>query len=70
MDSPYLSAAKTNSLQESEITHSDLVAFAYRVVNLHREDAEKYREQVKRLRDELASHISEHPDYSLVKIRA
>ncbi len=68
MDSPYLSATKARGSEGSLIGHSDLVAFADDVVNLHREDVKEYREQVMRLRDELAAHIAEHSDYSLIKM--
>jgi tRNA nucleotidyltransferase (CCA-adding enzyme) len=51
-----------------KITHSDVAAFAASSVNLKREDAKEYREQVNRLRDKLDGFISDHPEYGLVKM--
>ena len=50
------------------ITHSDLLVFADSKVNLKRDDAKEYREQVNRLREKLDSFIAEHPDYGLIKM--
>lgn len=50
------------------ITHQTLVAFAADAVNLKREDAAEYREQVNRLRDKLERHIKDHPDVGLIKM--
>ena len=53
---------------ESKVSHSDLVAFADKRVNLKREDVETERAQVNRVRERLAEYISEHPDFDLVKM--
>jgi tRNA nucleotidyltransferase (CCA-adding enzyme) len=49
------------------ITHADIVDFAAESVNLNREDAEEYREQVRRLREKLDKYAADHPDYGLIK---
>ncbi len=36
-------------------------------MNLKREDAEHYREQVRRLREKLDRYAADHPDYGLIK---
>lgn len=55
-------------MAEPYVKHADVAAFADEKVNLHRDDVKKYREQVHRLRDRLAEHINEHPDFALVKM--
>ncbi len=52
----------------AEITQSDIVQFAEDKVNLKRERAQEYREQVNNLRENLDRYISEHPDIGLVKM--
>lgn len=52
----------------SMVEHSDVLDFADRKVNLHREDLVEYRAQVNRLRTKLEAHIAEHPHYALVKL--
>lgn len=47
------------------IGHSEITTFADRRVNLKREDAKEFRDQVNRLRDQLESYLKEHPDFSL-----
>jgi tRNA nucleotidyltransferase (CCA-adding enzyme) len=51
----------------SLIGHSEIAAFAAECVNLRREDAKEYREQVWRLREKLDKYASDHPDYGLIK---
>jgi tRNA nucleotidyltransferase (CCA-adding enzyme) len=58
MESPFASAL---------ITHADIASFAAESVNLSRDDAAEYREQVWRLRDKLDKYAADHPDYGLVK---
>lgn len=50
------------------VEHSQIAAFAEKTINLHSKDVEEFRQQVNRLRDRLAAHIAEHPDYSLIKM--
>jgi tRNA nucleotidyltransferase (CCA-adding enzyme) len=50
-----------------QITHGDVAAFATESVNLNREDAEDYREQVRRLREKLDRYAADHPHYGLIK---
>lgn len=50
-----------------QISHSDIAAFADNSVNLKREDAKEYRDQVNRLREKLDKYASDHPDYGLIK---
>jgi len=51
----------------STITHADIADFAAESVNLTREDAEEFREQVRRLREKLDKYAADHPDYGLIK---
>lgn len=55
-------------MAESFIQHRHIAAFADERVNLKRDKVKAYREQVQRLRDELAEHINADPDFSLVKM--
>jgi tRNA nucleotidyltransferase (CCA-adding enzyme) len=50
-----------------QIGHSEIAAFADGSVNLKREDAKEYREQVGRLREKLDKYAADHPDYGLIK---
>jgi tRNA nucleotidyltransferase (CCA-adding enzyme) len=54
-------------LAAAAITHADIAAFAAESVNLTREDAEDYREQVRRLREKLDKYAADHPKYGLIK---
>jgi tRNA nucleotidyltransferase (CCA-adding enzyme) len=54
-------------LATQKVTHADIVAYADDNVNLKREDAEDYREQVNRLRDKLDRYAADHPNYGLIK---
>lgn len=51
-----------------QITHSDVAQFAEEKVNLRREDAKDYRDQVNNLRDNLAKYIQVNPDVGLIKM--
>jgi tRNA nucleotidyltransferase (CCA-adding enzyme) len=57
-NSPFLS---------QQVSHSDIASFADDCVNLKRDDAEDYREQVRRLREKLEKYAADHPDYGLIK---
>lgn len=50
-----------------QIEHSDIATFADECVNLRRDDAKEYREQVGRLREKLDKYAADHPDYGLIK---
>jgi tRNA nucleotidyltransferase (CCA-adding enzyme) len=50
------------------VTHSDVAAFATDRVNLSREKATIYREQVRNLREKMDRFIADHPDVGLVKM--
>lgn len=50
------------------VGHSEITVFADNRVNLKREDAKEFRDQVNRLRDQLETYIKEHPDFSLKKM--
>ena len=50
------------------LNHSDIASFAGEKVNLLREDAKKYRDQVNNLRESLASYIQKNPDIGLIKM--
>lgn len=51
-----------------EITHDILANYAAQRVNLPSVDAQKYRKQVRNLREQLERKIAEDPDYGLVKM--
>lgn len=55
-------------MSSEHVGHKEIVAFADRVVNLHRDDAKEYRDQVHRLREKLQGFVSENPDFGLRKI--
>jgi tRNA nucleotidyltransferase (CCA-adding enzyme) len=50
------------------IDNSAIKAFAAERVNLPRDIAQEYRDQVKRLRERLEIHIAAHPGFALVKM--
>jgi tRNA nucleotidyltransferase (CCA-adding enzyme) len=54
-------------LSAPQITHGDIADFAAESVNLSRDDAEEFREQVRRLREKLDKYAADHPDYGLIK---
>ena len=54
-------------MTEMFVDHSVLAAFATSHVNLPKTEVDAHRAQVQRLRDKLAKHIAEHPEYSLIK---
>jgi tRNA nucleotidyltransferase (CCA-adding enzyme) len=54
-------------LSAPPITHADISNFAAESVNLNREDAEDFRDQVRRLREKLDEYAADHPDYGLIK---
>ena len=56
-----------NPLATPNIAHTAIAAYADDNVNLKREDAEEYRDQVNRLRDKLDRYAADHPDYGLMK---
>lgn len=49
------------------IGHSEIADFAADNINLRREDAEDYREQVRLLRDKLDRYASDHEEHGLIK---
>lgn len=55
-------------MRDQFVSHSNLVAFADSSVNLKREDAKEYREQVNRLREKMEKFIKENPDVGLRKM--
>ena len=55
-------------MRDEFVKHSDLVAFADNSVNLKREDAKAYREQVNRLRLKMEAFIKDNPDVGLRKM--
>lgn len=52
----------------SYISHTDIADFADNYVNLKKEDATEYREQVNRLRTKLETYIAENPDFAIRKM--
>jgi tRNA nucleotidyltransferase (CCA-adding enzyme) len=61
------SGASAGPFSASAVTHADIADFAAECINLSRDDAEDYREQVRRLREKLDTYASDHPDYGLIK---
>ena len=55
-------------MSRDHVGHRQIQNFADRVVNLTRDDAKEYREQVNRLRDKLENFIKENPDFELRKM--
>ena len=55
-------------MRDEFVNHSDLAAFAASSVNLKRDDAVDYREQVNRLRLKMEAFIKDHPDIGLRKM--
>ncbi|MCY4211965.1 MAG: CBASS oligonucleotide cyclase [Gammaproteobacteria bacterium] len=55
-------------MSRKHIDHRHIQDFADRVVNLNRDDARKYREQVNRLRVKVEDLIVESPDFELRKM--
>ena len=55
-------------MSREHIDHKHIVDFADRTVNLHRDDAKEYREQVVRLREKLEKYVAGNPDFELRKI--
>lgn len=55
-------------MTELYINYSVIKAFAEQRVNLPGDEAQKYRDQVNRLRDRLATHIANNPGFALVKM--
>jgi tRNA nucleotidyltransferase (CCA-adding enzyme) len=58
VESPFLAAV---------IGHSEIADFAADNINLTRDDAEDYREQVRLLRDKLDRYAADHPEHGLIK---
>ena len=55
-------------MSREHVDHKQIQYFSDRVVNLTRDDAKKYREQVNRLREKLEKFIKENPDFQLRKM--
>lgn len=55
-------------MARKHIDHSDLMTFAQNKVNLPKEKADTYREQVARLREKLEAYVDSHPDFTLKKM--
>jgi predicted nucleotidyltransferase len=52
----------------SYISHTDIADFADNYVNLKKDDATEYREQVNRLRLKLETYLAENPDFAIRKM--
>lgn len=55
-------------MSRAHVDHADIVRFAAEKVNLPKEKADEFREQVRRLRDKLDGFLAEHPDFTLKKM--
>jgi hypothetical protein len=51
------------------VSHDEIAAFAQDKVNLPKDKADEYRAQARRLREKLEGYLSEHPDFTLKKMR-
>ncbi len=51
-----------------EISQADLATFSDDRVNLKRDDAQRYRDQVNNLREDLERYIAAHPDFGLERM--
>jgi tRNA nucleotidyltransferase (CCA-adding enzyme) len=65
--SPLAQQTLDGPLAAAQITHADIAYFADESVNLKRDDAADFREQVRRLREKLDKYAADHPDYGLIK---
>ena len=55
-------------MSRTHVNHSDIVEFAKEKVNLPKDKADEYREQVTRLTDKLERYIEEHDDFTLKRM--
>ena len=55
-------------MAREHVDHRHIGAFADRIVNLKRDDAKEYRDQVRRLRKKLEEFLGENPDFELKKM--
>jgi hypothetical protein len=55
-------------MSREHVDHAQIAQFAADKVNLPKEHAAAYREQVWRLRDKLENYLSDHPDFTLRKM--
>ena len=55
------------SMSKEHISHKDLAGFADSHVNLKREAASRYREQVNDLRERLEKRLGDDPNFQLKK---
>ena len=55
-------------MSREHINHQHIVGFADRAVNLPKDMAQEYRDQVGRLREKLEEYVKENPGFSLRKI--
>lgn len=55
-------------MSRKHVDQAEIVRFADEQVNLKREDAAEFREQVGRLRDRLENYLNENPDFELRKM--
>jgi Second Messenger Oligonucleotide or Dinucleotide Synthetase domain len=51
------------------VGHDEIASFAQDKVNLPKDKADEYRAQARRLREKLEGYLSEHPDFTLKKMR-
>jgi SMODS domain-containing protein len=51
------------------VGHDEIATFAQDKVNLPKDKADEYRAQARRLKEKLEGYLSEHPDFTLKKMR-
>lgn len=55
-------------MSRAHVNHSEIANFAEERVNLPKTNADKYRKQVRGLRERLEKHLSDNPDFTLKKM--
>lgn len=61
--SAFEALAAESPFSAPQVTHADISRFAEESVNLKRDDAEGFREQVRRLREKLDKYAADHPQH-------
>ncbi len=60
--------ARVMGMTRQHVDHGDIAAFAESKINLGRDHAKKFRDQVNRLRERLDTYIDENPHFELKKM--
>ncbi len=60
--------ARVMGMTRQHVDHGDIAAFAESKINLGRDHAKKFRDQVNRLRERLDTYIDENPHFEIKKM--